>query len=97
MWVTVDVCFCTEQYCKGPTVFCFQCAGVNFMEKTITLRNTEITFSIWDLGGQREFLSMLPLVSGVRFRGSFSCFLSIFFFVLIVFVLTAGSLPVKRR
>lgn len=38
-------------------------SGVNFMEKTITLRNTEITFSIWDLGGQREFLSMLPLVS----------------------------------
>mmetsp|Transcript_3033 Transcript_3033/g.4607 ORF Transcript_3033/g.4607 Transcript_3033/m.4607 type:complete len:218 (+) Transcript_3033:103-756(+) len=36
--------------------------GVNFMEKTITLRNTEITFSIWDLGGQREFLAMLPLV-----------------------------------
>lgn len=36
--------------------------GVNFMEKTIILRNTEITFSIWDLGGQREFLSMLPLV-----------------------------------
>ena len=35
------------------------------MEKTITLRNTEITFSIWDLGGQREFLSMLPLVRGV--------------------------------
>ena len=32
------------------------------MEKTILLRNTEITFSIWDLGGQREFLSMLPLV-----------------------------------
>jgi Gtp-binding protein of the ras superfamily involved in termination of M-phase len=32
------------------------------MEKTITLRNTEITFSIWDLGGQREFISMLPLV-----------------------------------
>ena len=36
--------------------------GVNFMEKTITVRNTEITFSIWDLGGQREFISMLPLV-----------------------------------
>ncbi len=36
--------------------------GVNFMEKTIILRNTEITFSIWDLVGQREFLSMLPLV-----------------------------------
>lgn len=35
--------------------------GVNFMEKSINLRNTEITFSIWDLGGQREFISMLPL------------------------------------
>jgi GTPase SAR1 family protein len=32
------------------------------MEKTIILRDTEITFSIWDLGGQKEFLSMLPLV-----------------------------------
>lgn len=52
--------------------------GVNFMEKAISIRNTEITFSvsgvpqradigrsdqqIWDLGGQREFVSMLPLV-----------------------------------
>ena len=27
-------------------------AGVNFMEKTITLRGNEITFSIWDLGGK---------------------------------------------
>jgi GTPase SAR1 family protein len=27
--------------------------GVNFMEKTIAIRNTEITFSIWDLGGSR--------------------------------------------
>jgi GTPase SAR1 family protein len=32
------------------------------MEKTIAIRNTEITFSIWDLGGQREFVNMLPLV-----------------------------------
>ena len=32
------------------------------MEKTITIRNTEVTFSIWDLGGQREFVNMLPLV-----------------------------------
>ena len=39
-----------------------QTLGVNFMEKSITIRNTEITFSIWDLGGQREFISMLPLV-----------------------------------
>ena len=32
------------------------------MEKTISIRGTEITFSIWDLGGQREFVNMLPLV-----------------------------------
>ncbi|KNZ49787.1 rab GTPase [Puccinia sorghi] len=38
-----------------------QTLGVNFMEKTISIRNTEITFSIWDLGGQREFVNMLPL------------------------------------
>jgi len=36
--------------------------GVNFMEKTISIRQTEITFSLWDLGGQREFVNMLPLV-----------------------------------
>eukprot|EP00727_Mastigamoeba_balamuthi_P002803 m51a1_g1252 putative small gtpase (204) ;mRNA; r:35630-36825 len=39
-----------------------QTLGVNFMEKTITLRNNTITFSIWDLGGQREFANMMPLV-----------------------------------
>jgi len=39
-----------------------QTLGVNFMEKTIALRNTDITFSIWDLGGQQEYLHMLPLV-----------------------------------
>ena len=32
------------------------------MEKSIALRNTDITFSIWDLGGQAEYLHMLPLV-----------------------------------
>ena len=41
------------------------------MEKTISIRNADITFSIWDLGGifllffklgQREFINMLPLV-----------------------------------
>ena len=39
-----------------------QTLGVNFMEKTISIRGAEITFSIWDLGGQREFVNMLPLV-----------------------------------
>lgn len=32
------------------------------MEKVVLLKNTEITFSIWDLGGQKEFISMLPIV-----------------------------------
>eukprot|EP01101_Sappina_pedata_P006368 TRINITY_DN3141_c0_g1_i1.p1 TRINITY_DN3141_c0_g1~~TRINITY_DN3141_c0_g1_i1.p1 ORF type:complete len:214 (+),score=78.84 TRINITY_DN3141_c0_g1_i1:20-661(+) len=36
--------------------------GVSFLEKTITLKNTDITFSIWDLGGAREFAHMLPIV-----------------------------------
>lgn len=36
--------------------------GVNFMEKSITLKNAQVTFSIWDLGGEREFINMLPLV-----------------------------------
>lgn len=39
-----------------------QTLGVNFMEKTITIRDLNISFSIWDLGGQKEYLHMLPLV-----------------------------------
>jgi len=39
-----------------------QTLGVNFMEKTIELKTAEITFSIWDLGGQREYMEMMPLV-----------------------------------
>jgi len=32
------------------------------MDKKVMVRGTEITFSIWVLGGQKEFLNMLPLV-----------------------------------
>uniref|UniRef100_A0A7S3DD28 Uncharacterized protein n=1 Tax=Palpitomonas bilix TaxID=652834 RepID=A0A7S3DD28_9EUKA len=39
-----------------------QTLGVNFMEKTVSVRGTMITFSIWDLGGHKEFVNMLPLV-----------------------------------
>jgi GTPase SAR1 family protein len=35
---------------------------VNFLEKVIEVKKGEITFSIWDLGGQREYLHMLPIV-----------------------------------
>merc|ERR1711879_715077 len=36
--------------------------GVNFMEKTISLKNVNVTFSLWDLGGQMEYKELLPLV-----------------------------------
>jgi len=36
--------------------------GVNFMEKTVSIKGTDVTFSIWDLGGNREFTKMMPLV-----------------------------------
>jgi GTP-binding protein of the ras superfamily involved in termination of M-phase len=55
LWVRSQCCY--HIYTRANHL-----AGVNFMEKTISIRNTEITFSIWDLGGQREFVNMLPLV-----------------------------------
>lgn len=39
-----------------------QTLGVNFMEKTVTIKNHDILFSIWDLGGHKEFANMMPLV-----------------------------------
>merc|ERR1719385_337128 len=36
--------------------------GVNFMEKKVGLNNVNVTISIWDLGGQREFATLMPLV-----------------------------------
>lgn len=39
-----------------------QTLGVNFMERPLALRDSKITFAIWDLGGQREFMNMLPVV-----------------------------------
>ncbi|ODV83321.1 hypothetical protein CANARDRAFT_9723 [[Candida] arabinofermentans NRRL YB-2248] len=40
-----------------------QTLGVNYMERSINIKSTEITFSIWDLGGEAEFTNMLPLVA----------------------------------
>ncbi|BAM79657.1 small GTP-binding protein of Rab family [Cyanidioschyzon merolae strain 10D] len=37
--------------------------GVNFLERSVSLRHTDIVFSVWDLGGQSEFRTMLPLVT----------------------------------
>jgi len=39
-----------------------QTLGVNFLEKTVRVRDANIVFSIWDLGAARGFLSMMPLV-----------------------------------
>jgi len=36
--------------------------NVNFMEKTIKLKNITVTLNIWDLGGQKEYLKLMPLV-----------------------------------
>eukprot|EP01084_Bolivina_argentea_P133194 235040_1 len=36
--------------------------GVNFMEKTFQLKHVDVTISIWHLGGQREFATLMPLV-----------------------------------
>ena len=47
---------------SGAVTHLYNVAGVNFMEKVISLKHTDITFSIWDLGGQQEYLHMLPLV-----------------------------------
>mmetsp|Transcript_1486 Transcript_1486/g.5106 ORF Transcript_1486/g.5106 Transcript_1486/m.5106 type:complete len:241 (-) Transcript_1486:296-1018(-) len=39
-----------------------QTLGVNFLEKSVNVHGTCVAFSIWDLGGQREFVQSLPLV-----------------------------------
>jgi len=36
--------------------------GVNFMEKTVRLKNIAVTLSVWDLGGQDEYRQLMPLV-----------------------------------
>jgi len=44
--------------------------GVNFMEKTISVRKTTITFSIWDLGGLSVLLLLMThadLIPAVEF------------------------------
>lgn len=40
-----------------------QTLGVNFLKKRIRLKSTDIVFSLMDLGGQREFINMLPLAT----------------------------------
>ena len=39
-----------------------QTQGVNFMERSVSVQGNELTFSIWDIGGDKDNWSMLPLV-----------------------------------
>jgi len=36
--------------------------GVNFIEKTVKLKNIAVTLSVWDLGGEDEYRQLMPLV-----------------------------------
>ncbi|CCE91676.1 Ras family GTPase TEM1 TDEL_0D00920 [Torulaspora delbrueckii] len=40
-----------------------QTLGVNFLKRKVSIRSTDIVFSLMDLGGQREFINMLPIAS----------------------------------
>ncbi|CAI4047660.1 hypothetical protein SKDZ_13G0720 [Saccharomyces kudriavzevii ZP591] len=40
-----------------------QTLGVNFLKRKVSIRSTDIIFSIMDLGGQREFINMLPIAT----------------------------------
>lgn len=40
-----------------------QTLGVNFLKRKVSLHSTDIVFSLMDLGGQREFINMLPLAA----------------------------------
>lgn len=39
--------------CRCPTPPPAARQGVNFMEKSVSLRGHEVTFSIWDIGGHK--------------------------------------------
>lgn len=40
-----------------------QTLGVNFLKRKVSIRSTDIIFSLMDLGGQREFINMLPIAA----------------------------------
>lgn len=50
-----------------------QTLGVNFMEKMVSIRNAHITFSIWDLGGQREFINVRRAISPKKLLSCLLC------------------------
>jgi GTP-binding protein of the ras superfamily involved in termination of M-phase len=50
------------KYCKGSfTEDYIATLGVQFLERQVTVKNTPVTMVIWDIGGQKNFMDMLPV------------------------------------
>ena len=58
----VLVCWTPRETICVSVLFYVDISTFCIVQKSVTVRKVEITFSIWDLGGREEFLSMLPLV-----------------------------------
>ncbi|KAH0790846.1 small GTPase [Histomonas meleagridis] len=50
------------KYCKGTfSEDYIATLGVQFLEKTINVKNTPVNLVIWDIGGQKNFMDMLNI------------------------------------
>jgi GTP-binding protein of the ras superfamily involved in termination of M-phase len=50
------------KYCKGTfTEDYIATLGVQFLERHVSVKNTAVNMVIWDIGGQRNFMDMLPV------------------------------------
>jgi GTP-binding protein of the ras superfamily involved in termination of M-phase len=50
------------KYCKGSfTEDYIATLGVQFLEKQIVVKNNAVNIVIWDIGGQKNFMDMLPV------------------------------------
>lgn len=50
------------KYCKGAfSEDYIATLGVQFLERQITVKNTPVNIVIWDIGGQKSFMDMLPV------------------------------------
>ena len=50
------------KYCKGTfSEDYIATLGVQFLERQITVKNNTVNIVIWDIGGQKSFMDMLPV------------------------------------
>jgi GTP-binding protein of the ras superfamily involved in termination of M-phase len=50
------------KYCKGTfTEDYIATLGVQFLERQVSVKNTAVNMVIWDIGGQKNFMDMLPV------------------------------------